>query len=314
MADVDRGQLILVTALAIAVSLVALVLLLNTVIYAENLATRGADVGGQDAIEYRSAVVDGVGGAVDAENDLNYESHDAVRQNVSAAVERVDTMLARQHLRRAELVEISNVTTTEGALLLHPEDTGSFENDTGASTWTLATDVPATRGFAFVLNDSVLATQTTDTSDAFRITVDNGSAQWAVYVYDDGGAITVAVDNETDPLTDICSTTDASPRLDLTAGTLAGDHCPGLAFGEGVDGQYDIEYTNADHAAGTYNLTVQRDPDAASSVIGDNFDGPATGTAPYYAYAVYDATVDVRYRADGLRFTDRIRVARGEPT
>ncbi|MFC7080626.1 DUF7261 family protein [Halorussus caseinilyticus] len=37
----DRGQLILVTGLAIAVMLVALVLLLNTVIYTQNLATRG---------------------------------------------------------------------------------------------------------------------------------------------------------------------------------------------------------------------------------------------------------------------------------
>ena len=60
----DRAQLMLVTALALAVVLVVLVLLVNTAIYTENLATRGVDVGADDALEHRAAVVDGVGGVV----------------------------------------------------------------------------------------------------------------------------------------------------------------------------------------------------------------------------------------------------------
>lgn len=38
----DRGQLMLATGLTIAAVLVALIVLLNTVIYTENLATRAA--------------------------------------------------------------------------------------------------------------------------------------------------------------------------------------------------------------------------------------------------------------------------------
>ncbi|MCL7418278.1 MAG: hypothetical protein M8354_10625, partial [Halalkalicoccus sp.] len=65
----DRGQLILVTGVTIAVILVALVVLLNTVIYTENLATRGIDSGADDALEYRATVVGSVGELIEYENE-----------------------------------------------------------------------------------------------------------------------------------------------------------------------------------------------------------------------------------------------------
>lgn len=311
MADVSRGQLILVTALAIAVTLVALVLLLNTVIYAENLATRGADVGGQDAVEYRGAVARGVGGVMDAENEQDHGSHAAVRGNVTAAIDRVDALLARQHLRRAELVEISNLTMTNGTILRHPEDTDSFLSAAGTTTWTLAAAVPATRGFVMTVDRSDVTGS--GTTDAFQVVLDDGTNQWIAYVYDDGD-LTIAVKNATDiSATEFCTADGANATIDFTRGTVDGEPCPGLAFGKGLVSSYSIAYANGDAAGGTYNLTVQRDPDADASIQA-NFNAPGSGTAPYYAYAVYDATVDVRYRTESLRFTDRIRVAPGEPT
>ena len=312
MADVDkRGQIVLVTALAIAVALVALVLLLNTVIYAENLATRGADVGGQDVVTYRNAVERGVGGTIDAENRLDYGGHDVARENVSAAVDRIDTLLARQHLRRTELVEISNLSMTNGAILRHPTDTDNFSSAGGSDAWTLATGVPATRGFVMTVDRSDVTA--TGTTGAFHVVLDDGSNQWIAYVYDDGD-LTVAVKNATDSSASVaCTATGTNATIDFTRGTVDGDPCPGLSFGTGLSGNYSIEFGEGDAAGGTYNLTVKRDPDADPSMQ-TVFNGPGSGTAPYYAYAVYDATVDVRYRTDALRFTDRFRVAPGEPT
>ena len=312
MADVtDRGQLILITALAIAVTLVALVLLLNTVIYAENLATRGADVGGQDAIEYRGAVLDGVGGVIDAENRRDYGKQNHVNENVTSAIERLDTLLGNQHLRRTELVEISNVSLTNGTLLRHPTDTGSFRNKSGAYNWTLASDVSATRGFVITTNRSVV--NGTGTGNAFQVVLDNGTHQWIMYVYDNPQSLNVTVKNgSTDETTKPCTASDPTPTIDLTAGTFGGSPCPGLTFGEGIDGPYDISYVNGHRASGTYNLTVDRMPD--DSAIQRNFDGPNSGNATYYAYAVYNASVDVRFQTDTLMFTDEIRVAPGEPS
>ena len=55
--DADRGQLLLVAGLVMAVSLVALVVLLNASIYSENLATRGIEAADGDSLEVRAAAV-----------------------------------------------------------------------------------------------------------------------------------------------------------------------------------------------------------------------------------------------------------------
>ena len=51
----SRGQIILVAALAIAVTFVALALIVNTVIFTENLATRET-VDGQQAVAFDQSV------------------------------------------------------------------------------------------------------------------------------------------------------------------------------------------------------------------------------------------------------------------
>ena len=312
MADVtERGQLILVTALAIAVALVALVLLLNTVIYAENLATRGADVGGQDAIEYRGAVVRGVGGAIDAENDLAYESHDAVQANVSTSIDRIDSMLARQHLRRTELVEISNVSMTEGTILRHPTDTDNFSSAGGGSNWMLTGPVPAVRGFVMTVNRSDVTAS--GIPGSFRIILSDGTNNWVAYVYNDDDTLTIETMNATEGSSSIaCTATGANVTIDFTRGLVDGEPCPGLDFAKGLVGSYSLTFNNADAAGGTYEMTLYVDPSDAAFPNG-NYNPPG-GNAPYYAYAVYDATVDVRFWTDGLRFTDELRIAPGEPT
>ncbi|MFC6906301.1 DUF7261 family protein [Halalkalicoccus tibetensis] len=62
MADVvhDRGQLLLVAGLTIAVTFVVLALVLNGVIYTETVGTRTADVGERDALAAEALAVDHV--------------------------------------------------------------------------------------------------------------------------------------------------------------------------------------------------------------------------------------------------------------
>ncbi|MEF8907354.1 MAG: hypothetical protein V5A13_05805, partial [Haloarculaceae archaeon] len=51
--DRDRGQIILVTAFALAVAFVALSVVINGAIFTQNLATRGDTAGGGDALQQR---------------------------------------------------------------------------------------------------------------------------------------------------------------------------------------------------------------------------------------------------------------------
>ncbi|WP_231741260.1 hypothetical protein [Halorubrum sp. CBA1125] len=64
----DRGQLMLVAALVVAVSLLTLVVLLNATIYSEAVATRGVEAADGEALEVRAAAVEGTGTLIDATN------------------------------------------------------------------------------------------------------------------------------------------------------------------------------------------------------------------------------------------------------
>lgn len=69
----DRGQLILITGLVIAVVLVGTVMILNTAIYTENLATRDTGDDTSEAIEFRNVVIDGTREILGNENETDPE-------------------------------------------------------------------------------------------------------------------------------------------------------------------------------------------------------------------------------------------------
>ena len=85
-AATDRGQLLLITALAIAVILVTVALLLNAAIYTENVATRDTTADGAAAIEVRGDIVQSIGGIIEAEN-RHGKTQTAVEDSVEAGVD-----------------------------------------------------------------------------------------------------------------------------------------------------------------------------------------------------------------------------------
>lgn len=89
MADVndssglDRAQLILVSGLMIAVTLLVLVLLLNTVIYTENVATRGIDSDVSDAVDFQGTIDEEIAKLLAVEHSEFDESDDWSELNES---------------------------------------------------------------------------------------------------------------------------------------------------------------------------------------------------------------------------------------
>ncbi|MFC7045640.1 hypothetical protein ACFQH6_09695 [Halobacteriaceae archaeon GCM10025711] len=308
MADVslrpadDRGQVIIVAGLAIAVILVALVLLLNTVIYADNLATRGVDVGGGDALAVNDTVVDGVGGLIDQENAQGYDSATYVRSNVSDGITRIDTLLSRQYAQRGVVADVATVALHDGTLIRQTDATRNLTNASGASAWTLAENVEDTRGVVFTVDRSDLQDGRTG---AFQVLVD-GTDQWRAYIYHKTATndIAVAVDTPSTAATEVCSVTASTATVDLTRGTINGTHCPGLEFAEGVSAPYTVEFVDSHQAVGTYNVTVN-----STTVDGTNFVSDDSG--PTESTAVYSAVVDVRYETPRLTYADRVRIAPG---
>jgi hypothetical protein len=302
VSDGDRGQLILVTGLAVAVVLVSLVLLLNTVVYTENLATRGADVGGRDAVGFRNDAASGAARVVVAENANDYETAANASENVTAGIRRYARLLESGYLERGTLAAVSNVSTTNGTRLVHGNTSRTFVNASGERNWTLATGVGERelRRFRIAVERDGLAPP----SGGFRVVADDGDDTWRASVYrDDDDDVVVDASSGT------CSVDAANATVDLTAGTLGGRTC-GFAFAEGLDDEYAVRYVRGDLANGTYSLVVNTS--GGATVAASSFADPSTGRSPYSARVVYSAAFDVRYETPRLTYSTEVRVAPGE--
>lgn len=313
----DRAQLLLVGALAIAVAMVALSLLLNSAIFAQNLATQDIDTGSHDAVQYRNTSVEAIKAIVDDETDEEYTGaggttgQHKVSKNVTRSIKRYANLSRRASLSETRYATIneSTLSATNGTLL-RQTDQNPFESDGSDGNWTLSEGVSNIRRFSLVV-ESIEATSHPPNGDAFNVTLagnSGGGDQWSVYIYQNGGTPTVSVKNGSDPVTtDVCSPGASTPvTVNLTAGTVNGQSCPPLSFAEGTSSPHNINFTNGTNAEGTYNLTV----DTTTGITGFN---PVGSGQPYEVPAVYSVEADVLYETPRLRYNDTVRVAPGEP-
>ncbi|EMA63146.1 DUF7261 family protein [Halorubrum lipolyticum] len=296
--DADRAQLLLVAGLVMAVSLVTLVVLLNATIYSENVATRGIESADGEALEVRATAVGGTGELIDATNRAGPAGHADAAQTVRDGVADLDGEISRSYAERGGVAHVELVSVRNGSRLTAE----MAAVDPNAST--LARDVDRTRGFVLEVNPGSLNNET----NAFHVDLDNstgGSRQ--VYVYNGtDGNVTVAVGDDGAGPTVRCETPPGGRdrvTVDLTGERLGDRPCPGIWPSSLVapDDPYDVALVNASGVGGEVTAT-------ARPVSGDE-----VSTDLAAAPAVYEATVNLRYRTAELRFETAVRVAPGEP-
>lgn len=294
--DRSRGQVILVAALGIAVTLVALALVTNTAIYTENLATRET-VSGQDAIAFEQSMDDGASDLLALANRYNASSHTSIRDRFAADVNNLSSGTGTESAAYGELTAIEVVNTTNGSRISLNE-TRNFTSADGDGNWTLASDVDAHRRFEMNVSQSAL----NDTGSPFRIVINTTTHEWNASVADGGDDnVSVAISNETTNVT--CSVSANTTVFDVTEGTLAGESCDAPTAASTVDGPYDISFENASNVEGRFVLFVDR----TKSEIADHYD-PAPDT-PSIDPAIYDATVHVTVRQPDLTYETNVTVA-----
>ena len=289
----SRGQVILVAALGIAVTFVALALITNTAIYTENLATRGT-VNGQDAVGLEQSVEDGASGLVALANRYNATSHESIVDRFESDVENLDSAIAIEAARDGDRTRITLVNTTNGSRI--SQDTpGNFTNATVGEDWTLATDVDRTRRFEMNVSSGNLS----DTSP-FTVVITDGSVDWTAELSPDGaGGVELTVTNDTTSVN--CAVSNETAFVDLTEGTIGGESCATPAFGSDVSTPYDIRFENGSNVDGRYVLFVDRRP----SAIDDTQYGDGSAVEP----ALYDATVRVSIQQPDLTYESNVTVA-----
>jgi len=330
----DRGQILLIGALALAISLVVLALILNSGIYAHNLASR-VDTSEEDAVGFQNEIRAGVGGLV--EYSVRNSTNDTAAQTNAldpddgdgeAGIDEIERRLVRYRAYESTLVNASFEGVSNGTLIRQDTD-GDFTNQTGTSDWTLVDDADGVRAFELEVARSSLNASTIGSlsGDTLEIEVSNGSDTWTVYVYENGGATTVAAKSTSPTDTYGPCTDDTGNRtvIDITAGTVGGEHCRALQFFGSLPGsfnsseQLDVAYENARGGVpgssstvnGTYRLVVEK---PFADVSGSGYAHYGSGDDPYVAEAVYSVDVAIYYQSPDLTYESTITVAPGEPS
>jgi hypothetical protein len=308
----SRGQLILVTALSLAILFVSLALILNTAIYTENLATRSGDIGGAtDAVRYHDAAHTAVGGIIEYANANNQTDHGTLEANLSEGVDVFRNYSARQFSAGDRAVETELESTVKGTRLGQSDANRNFTNASGTATdWTLATGVDNARAVTINVTDET-ALGSIHSAGVFNLTLDDGAATWRLNVSRDGSTTVVGIKNGADEHV-TCSVADDTPTIDLTGGTVGGEPCAGLAFAEGLSTAYEISFESADKINGTFSMVV--DDENLADNVGSNDDLVEDGAGqPFAAHAIYSADVTVVYETPRLYYNTTVHVAPEEP-
>lgn len=300
----DRAQLILVGGVVVAFALVALVLLLNTALYAENVATRGLGPGPDRAAEHAS-LADRAGERVlRHEERIEYVAWTDAEENATRNLGRVDDAVRTQQLQRHGALASIDVTDVQRGAALVQNDSGEFRSDGGDANWTLATQTGGIRNYTMTV-DADNTSSPANVTDAFTVRIENDTDAWEARVYASGSKVVVNVSGET------CESDTSVATINWTRGSLAGCSFPFATDGSGaaLDGPYTLRYVNGDEAAGTYHLVVRNSSDAVET---GNFGDPGTATNPRRYPAVYGVSLAVDYDGATVDYDVHVRAAPGE--
>jgi hypothetical protein len=297
----DRGQILVIVGLLIAVMLVALAIVLNAAIFAENLSTRET-ADSEKPSSYAADTGSTVASVYNRTNDN--DTRKAVYANTSFN-ESFETWADSRSDTAAEngALFVVDWTTYVGWRLEQDEDR-SFTpaNDNSTTEWTVADGVQNISAFELNVN----RTKLNDSADtgAFRLNVSNGTTDWELYVYQDSTNGEVVV-SQGDPSSSSQKCRQVTDRavIDLRNETFDGTDCSSaLDFSSAVTGTLEIRYENAnvsgdERVNGTYTLVVNGSDAVATNTTDHperfNVSGKTTPTATAVVYAV---RYDTRYQ------------------
>lgn len=336
----ERGQLLLVGALALAVSLVAIALILNSAIYTHNLASR-YDSPAEEAVTFARDARLGAGGTMTYVNERFAEDGwSTVKSEYVDGLADVEAGVTRDLAVNGRIVRVEHVSgsATRGVRIADDEAGGStFEPATpsglvGSDTdWTVAPDVRV-RKYDMRVDESFLGEITSDgdvesllddptgLNTGFVIEFDDGTDEWLVALYDDGtGTVNLMVHEDGTTKYQTCTTTTATATIEFTESEVNGKYCRPLSFVHDLSGTYTIRYYNSDKAGGSYELTADRTVDNTLSnsagpftdvvddinygehCSGPTYHGGASDDYPRVSPALY--STEVRTVFDGPRVT-----------
>lgn len=304
----DRGQLLIITAISLAVLLVLMALALNTAVYGV-IHVGGADDNlreERNAVRYEDSVRRGVADLIPAVNDVTAAGYDTLRTNLSREVADWSRLSGQQESMDgiATNATLANASFETG--VVHDNESRAFTNRSDAANWTVADNLTGVDHFEMQINRPRLV-NTSDCSaegTCFELTANGGA--WKLTAYRTNQTVVIRID-ATDSAT--CETTDPPVAVNLTDGSFNHTDCSGKTFtpvDEETTAPYTLQYANADNINGTYELRGEGRVDESDYYAADS------GASPRIAPRLTAANVTVTYRSSDLHYRTTIRVDPGE--
>jgi hypothetical protein len=328
MADVtdrSRAQMLLVGALSLATVFILLSLLLNSVIYTENLATRRTNVDADSAVTYRLDARAGVGDTVQYVNRNGDESYLARHDDYEQLLDEWRRLRSNVSAVDGRYTNVTPAAVYNGTRIVDDDDATTMTPQNGSPSWTVAPGVRS-RNLVLDVNTTSATATASDVGgdlssgtdpDVFRVVVD-GDTNTSVAVYENtsGDLELLVYDGAADEY-DTCAAPNG--RVDVFRERADGQYCDALTK-VSPSGTYDVHFEDADLATGTYSLAVDRleTPlrNASNAATHGNQCTAAfaasNASTPYTTPAIYSTNVTLDFVSADARYETSERIAPAE--
>lgn len=308
----DRGQLIIVAAIGLAILLTLMTVALNTAVYGEIHVAQTDDSLNEErsALQYHHSLERGGGGLI-ASLNREHDRYETLNSELEGAVVTWSNLSRSEQLREGATTNATLESVTYESRIVHRNESRTFVDRSENTDWNVAANVSDVRGFEANVTETDLVdtSDCTDNGSCFRLEVEGAEGNtWRLFVYDDGG-VTVTVElasgaNET------YGPSGTSAKLNVTDGTVDGSETfTTFLEDDGSEAPYTLRYANADTVSGTYELTV--DGKIVDGGIDDD-ERYGVADAPRIEARITAAAVRLRYRSPDLRYETETEIIPGE--
>jgi hypothetical protein len=300
--------MILFVGFVLAVVFVALALVLNSVIFTENLATRSESTRASHSIAIANDVEVGVVAVVEYANEHNTSDDAAVKAEIRDGTSNIERLISQQQLTDGAVANVTFLSYSNATWINQSYEVANFTDAEGTKTWTLVSDQRATRKFRIhIINTSNFGTTSDGNSNNFTVNASGsgGTPKWEMEVYEDSGTPTMKI-VDGNGNTRFCNPDAGEFWINVSDGSVEGDNCR-FRFGENVSDVQSIRYEHGDKANGTYRLLVDNQTSLDSSKYNSTGEQP-----PILTPAAWNATVHFQYETRTLTYETTIYARPGE--
>jgi hypothetical protein len=301
----DRGQIMLIGAVAIAFIFLGLAAVYTAQISARPATTGSVGDQGAEATELNREArrnVRAIAIRVNHERPY-YTSRAALRDRIRAETNDYSGLMAETYAggQGASVNVSAGGGTGVGTRTTLYND--STMTDGGSADWTVVDDSDI--GW-FVLNFNVTEM---DNGESFVVYVENGTGASATYTFTRSSAgrsvMTVNVSATTGALGvgGTCNPRGNRSLIDLTSGESFTSDCSVQPAVDDLDGPYTVEFRNGDNGVGKFSVVT--DDDASEW---GTFNGlgtcPSASAEPCTTYAAWDVAVTARYESGRISYNN----------